>query len=90
MTIPDALVPWLQLITAAIALATAAGYAWRKWGRPTVAWFRALGDAVERELMPNGGESIKDRVAEIHVRLKDGDAVFDDHERRIKALEDGD
>lgn len=93
MSLPEALTPWLLLVTALVASTTAVGLATRysvRRVRATVAWFRALGDAVQAELTPNGGESMKDHIAEIHARLKDGDQVFDDHERRIKALEGGD
>ena len=93
MSIPEALTPWLLLGTAFVAFTTAVGLAVRystRKVRATLAWFRALGDAVQAELTPNDGESMKDHVAEIHARQIDGDAVFENHERRIKALEGGD
>ncbi len=100
MSIIEATTPWLMWGVLLLAFLTAAGaalaWSWRKWTRPTIDFFRDLGHAVDhirevqvRELEPNSGDSIKDQVGEIVERLKDGDQRFDDHERRLAALETG-
>ena len=42
---------------------------------------------VRRELRPNGGVSIFDKVTDIQERLKDGDYILNDHAKRIEKLE---
>ena len=42
---------------------------------------------VRRELRPNGGLSIFDKITDMQERLKDGDYRFSDHAKRIEKLE---
>ncbi len=49
------------LVGGLAALVVAWGVLWRKLIRPASVRFRAVADIVQRELTPNGGNSIKDR-----------------------------
>ena len=44
---------------------------------------REINEVVKRELMPNGGGSLKDQVCRIDKRLTDGEARFASIEERL-------
>lgn len=93
---PDQLPTVVQAIIVAGAVAAAIGPIGvlpRRFARMTVSFWRRMKAAavlVERELNPNGGESIKDSVTQIRDMLR---AHTDEHgvlHERVSALERSD
>lgn len=82
---------WAWVVGGLVSLATAitaGGIVWSKWGRPL--WNRgaALADLIERELNHNGGESIKDDVAEASTQAQLQTNILIDLAQRVEKLED--